>query len=46
MYHFYDGYHWMGMHLFWWAFWILFLVVVFGWFEPVPRNRRRTDTQR
>ena len=29
MFHFYDGYHWFGMHLFWWAFWILFLVVVF-----------------
>lgn len=46
MFHFYDGYHWLGMHLFWWGFWILFLAVVFGWFEPVPRNRKGKNTGR
>lgn len=27
MWHMYDGYHFWGMHLFWWIIWILLL----GW---------------
>lgn len=43
MFHFYEGYHWLGMHLFWWIFWILFLVVVFRGLAPVSRDRRGKD---
>jgi putative membrane protein len=35
MFHFYDGYHFLGMHLLWWVFWILFIVLVFGSFTPL-----------
>lgn len=43
MFHFYDGHHWLGMHLFWWIFWILFLVVVLRWFGPVAKHRGSKD---
>jgi putative membrane protein len=39
MFHFYDGYHFFGMHLMWWVFWIVFVSVLFGPYEPVRRNR-------
>lgn len=39
---FYYGYHFWGMHLIWWFFWILIIVVLFGWFEPVPKRRIRS----
>ena len=41
---FYDGYHFFGMHLFWWFFWILFFFMLFGLFEPpVPKKRKGQD---
>ena len=40
MFQFYDGYHFFGMHLFWWFFWILFISVLFGAYEPVRRGKR------
>ena len=39
MFHFYDGYHFIGMHMMWWVFWILFVSIMFGPYEPVRRNR-------
>lgn len=39
MFHFYDGYHFIGMHMLWWFFWIFFLATIFGVYEPVRRNR-------
>lgn len=41
---FYYGYHFWGMHLFWWLFWIVLIVFLFGWFEPVPKKRIRSDS--
>lgn len=41
---FYYGYHFWGMHLIWWFFWIVFIVIVFGWFEPVPKKRIKKDS--
>ncbi len=41
MFHLYDGYHWLGMHLLWWLFWFMIIGVVFGLYEPVPRKRRK-----
>ena len=46
MFHFYNGYHLAGMHLMWWGFWIAFIIIVFGVFQPVPRNRGVTGTRR
>lgn len=40
----YDGYHFFGMHLLWWIFWILLLFLFFGWFQPVPKRRIRRDS--
>ena len=39
MFHLYSGYHFVGMHLLWWVFWFAFITIVFGIYEPVPRNR-------
>ena len=35
-----DGWFW-GMHLFWWLFWILVMVLFFGLLTPVPRSKVR-----
>ena len=32
------------MHLLWWVFWVFLLVLMFGWFEPVPKKRLRRDS--
>jgi putative membrane protein len=39
MFHFYDGYHFVGMHVMWWLFWLAFIAIIFGVFEQVPRRR-------
>ena len=39
MMHFYDGYHFFGMHLLWWAFWFLFVSIMFGAYQPIRRER-------
>lgn len=41
---FYDGYHFWGMHMMWWFFWVLFLFTIFGWFEPVPKRKIKRDS--
>ncbi|HRH44270.1 MAG TPA: SHOCT domain-containing protein [Pyrinomonadaceae bacterium] len=40
----YDGYHFFGMHLLWWFFWIVLVVTLFGWFDTVPKRRIRKDS--
>ena len=42
--HFYSGYHFWGMHLWWWAFWIVLLIVIFAtpW---LASGRRRRETE-
>lgn len=39
MFHLYNGYHFLGMHMMWWVFWFLFFTVMFGAFQPVRRGR-------
>ena len=39
----YD-YHFFGMHLIWWVFWVVLIFALFGWFEPVPKRRVRRDS--
>ncbi|WP_411282432.1 hypothetical protein [Gemmatimonas sp.] len=46
MFHFYDGYHLLGMHMLWWLFWVAFLVIGFGMFEPVSRRKVNSDSKR
>lgn len=31
----------LGMHLFWWAFWILLIVGLFATVTPVPKSQMR-----
>ena len=38
---FHDGMGFWGMHLFWWLFWIVAIVVLFTPITPVSVNRRR-----
>jgi putative membrane protein len=39
--HFFDGGWFFGMHLFWWLFWIVLIVALLGFFDPVPRHKTR-----
>lgn len=32
----FDGWGFFGMHAFWWLFWIVLILALFGLFEPVP----------
>ena len=36
-----DGWIWFGMHLIWWAFWILLISLFFSLVTPVPRSKAR-----
>jgi putative membrane protein len=38
---FHDGGYFWGMHLFWWLFWVVGILMLFSLFTPEPRNRRR-----
>jgi putative membrane protein len=37
----FDGWGFFGMHVFWWLFWIVLILALFGLFEPVPRRKVR-----
>ena len=39
-----DGNYFVGMHLFWWLLWIIFIFIIFGWFRPVPKAMIRRDS--
>ncbi len=41
---FHNGYHFWGMHLIWWFFWVIFLFSIFGLFEPVRKTRIKKDS--
>lgn len=41
MFHMYEGNHWMGMHLFWWMFWLTLLAAYVGRAAWSPRGRGR-----
>ncbi len=38
-----DGWF-LGMHLFWWIFWIAVILLFFSLLTPVPRSRARRET--
>lgn len=41
--HFYEGYHFWGMHLVWWVLWIALLIWIFATPWPIPGDRRKTE---
>ncbi len=41
MFHLYNGYHFMGMHMLWWVFWFVVISGAFAMYEAVPRRRGR-----
>lgn len=40
----YDGYHFGGMHLFWWIVWTLLLFWIFAVPYNIPGQRMKKDT--
>ena len=41
---YYDGYHFMGMHLIWWFFWVLFMFWIFATPYYVPFQQKKKDS--
>ncbi len=39
-----EGYNFLGMHLFWWVFWGVFLFWIFAIPFPFPGQRKRNYT--
>jgi putative membrane protein len=39
-----DGYHFWGMHFFWWVFWVIILIWIFAtpWDIPGQRTKRES----
>ena len=37
-----TGWAFFGMHIFWWAFWILLIATAFSTVTPVPKNQLRS----
>ena len=44
--HFYDGYHFWGMHLLWWIFWVILLIAIFAtpWLAFGRSRKRETES--
>jgi putative membrane protein len=40
----YDGYHFWGMHLIWWALWIIFLIWIFATPFDVPGLKKKKNS--
>ena len=41
--HFYEGYHFGGMHLFWWVLWMILIIWIFLTPWSIPGERRSSD---
>ncbi|OCX54017.1 hypothetical protein BEL04_07010 [Mucilaginibacter sp. PPCGB 2223] len=44
MLHFYQGYHFWGMHLIWWFLWCIVLIWIFAIPYDLPGQRKRKDS--
>jgi putative membrane protein len=42
--HMYEGYHFGGMHFFWWFIWALMLVWIFAVPYNIPGQRTKRDS--
>lgn len=38
-----TGWYFVGMHFFWWAFWIVLILIAFTTVTPVPKNQLRAS---
>lgn len=41
---YYDGYHFWGMHLFWWIIWGIMLFTIFVTPYDIPGQRKKKDS--
>ncbi len=41
---YYDGYHFWGMHLFWWIIWGILLFTIFVTPYDIPGQRNKKDS--
>ena len=41
---YYDGYHFWGMHLFWWIIWGIMLFTIFATPYDIPGQRKKKDS--
>ena len=39
-----HGYHFGGMHFFWWIFWIIIIIWIFATPYDLPGQRRKTES--
>lgn len=44
MHFFYEGYHFGGMHLFWWIIWIIILFWIFAIPDDIPGQRKKKES--
>ena len=42
--HFYEGYHFWGMHLFWWIIWVVIFIWIFATPYEIPGERKRKNS--
>lgn len=40
----YEGYNYVGMHIFWWVLWIVILIWIFATPYNIPGQRAKKDT--
>jgi putative membrane protein len=40
----YEGYHYFGMHLWWWFIWLIFIFWIFALPYNIPGQRSMKDT--
>ena len=40
----FEGYHYWGMHFFWWIVWLAFLIWIFAIPSNIPGQRLKKDT--
>ena len=41
--HFYEGYHFWGMHMVWWVIWIAIIMWIFATPYEIPGTRKRKN---
>ena len=44
MFYFYNGYHFWGMDLMWWFFWLMIMIWIFAIPFDLPGQRKRKDS--
>lgn len=42
--HFYEGYHYGGMHLIWWIIWVILIIWIFATPYQIPGEKRKPNS--